>query len=61
MFFRAPVKRDTSQDSFVIGSANDRSGSSIVRPILIDEWKFWPDFKTGTEIKELGNVIYGSG
>ena len=41
-------------NDFLIGRPNDNSHSADRRPISVDEFNFWSDFKTPEEVREAG-------
>ena len=51
----------TRNNEFMIGRANDASASSGGRndrnKLLMDQFKFWSMFKTGQDIKEIGQSV----
>jgi len=44
----------TRSDEFLIGRPNDASGVGERRPLAVDEFNFWSEYKNASAVKELG-------
>jgi len=54
---RRPGSADgTRSDEFLIGRANDETGVGVGerRPLAIDEFNFWSEYKNASAVKQLG-------